>query len=427
MTVEVLPIGTRCSLSCQMCYQQNIREAGNQSNGQYDMEAMKRALEKENYHFSVFGGEPLLMPIDDLEELWRFGLERFGQNSVQTSATCVEERHYELFAKYKVSVGMSLEGPGELNDIRWAGSLERTREATARAEAVLYRLLQEKRPVGVITTLNRGNASPERLPQLLEWFRELDGRGLSNVNLHLMEIENQKVRERWALSDEENADALLACADLQAELKRLRFQPITDMTQLLLGRDQWEGGGVSCNWNACDPYSTRAVLGVNGQGERVNCSRTNKAGVDMLKAGKDLPVRSLALNRVPMESGGCGGCRFWFACKGSCPGESVSGDWRRKTEHCGTLMETFARLERRLSSVGFRPVSRDSKKLRTIERNLLAAFREGRTISVKNALESKSSARSGEQGNRPHGDVPHGDHEDAVNPVVEHGDHTDVR
>lgn len=428
MTIEVLPVGTRCALSCRMCYQGSVRAAGNQESDDYDMEAMKKALAKENHRFSVFGGEPLLMPIDDLEELWRWGKERFGQNSVQTSATCVTERHFEMFKKYKVSVGVSLEGPGELNDIRWAGTSEKTREATKRAEEVVDRLLEEGHVPSLITTLSRGNAAPGRLPRLLDWYRDLDSRGLRHVNLHLLEIEDETVRQEWALTEEENIRALTACADLQPHLRQLRFQPITDMAQLLLGND----ASTTCNWNACDPYTTRAVRGINGQGHLVNCGRTNKAGVEMQKADCELLVRPVALYHVPQEAGGCQDCRYWYACKGSCPGQGIGRDWRRKTEHCGTLQRVFDSLETRLASLGFRPVSSDEPRRKATETKMLEAFSAGDPtwitripISVHRALNGESTA-PGKGGNREHGDVAHGDHSDVARPVISHGDHTDA-
>ncbi len=421
MTTEVLPLGTRCSLACRHCYQAPIRDAGNQVGDDYDMGAMKRALEEAGSKFSVFGGEALLVPVDDLEELWRFGLERFGGNSVQTSATTVTERHFEMFKKYKVSVGISLEGPGKLNDIRWAGSVERTREATKRAESVLRRLLEENHPVSLITTLNRVNASADRLPRLLEWYRELDIRGLRHVNLHLMEIESEKVRYDWALSEEENAKALLACADLQPKLVQLRFQPITDMTQILLGDDRQ----TTCTWHACDPYTTRAVRGITGKGYRVNCSRTNKAGVDMQKADRELLVRPLALYHTPQEHDGCQGCRFWFACKGSCPGEAIGGDWRRKTEHCSTLQRVFGALEIRLASLGFRPISSDKKRRTNLEGRLLEAYAAGVPLGIQTAENGgklNHAHADGPHADGPHGDCPHGDHNDSAKPVKTHGD-----
>lgn len=414
MTVEVLPVGTRCVLACRHCYQNPIRDAGNQ-NCDRDLEAMKRALSEENRHFSVFGGEPLLTPIEDLEELWRWGLERFGRNSVQTSGAVVTDYHLELFKKYKVSVGISLDGPGELNDIRWAGSVERTRESTLRAEEVLSRLLDQDHPVSVITTLSRGNAQGQRLPRLLDWYRDLDKCGLRNVNLHLLEIENEKVRKDWALTEKENAAAILSCAELQSELMHLRFQPILDMAQILLGEDNQ----TTCTWAACDPYTTRAVRGINSQGDRVNCSRVNKAGVDMLKADRELLVRPVALYHVPQEHGGCKDCKFWFACKGSCPGQSIGGDWRRKSEHCKTLQSIFRTLEKQLACLGFRPISLDHRR-KVVEARMLEAFGAGNPISVKRAL-SGEAPKSGKDGNS-HGDQVHGDHSDSIHPIITHGD-----
>lgn len=417
MTIEVLPLGTRCQLACRYCYQDPIRDAGNQVSADYDMHAMKRALEKENYQFTLFGGEPLLMPLEDLEELWRWGQERFGANNVQTSGALVTDAHLELFRKYDVAVGLSLDGPGALNDVRWAGSVARTRAATQHAEGVLYRLLEVGHPVGLITTLHRGNASAQYLPELLDWFRELDRRGLRNTNLHLLEVESEDVRDKWALSEDELVTALLACVDLHSELERLVMQPITDMVELLLGDDR----SVSCTWNACDAGTTRAVQGIDGRGEKVNCSRTNKAGVDLPKADRELMVRPLALYHVPQEHGGCAGCRFWYACKGHCPGEAEQGDWRRKTEHCGTLKRVFGELERRLAALGFRPLSRDPVRLERVEQRLLEAYAAGRNLSIRDADNGGLSAAP-----RGHGDAPHGDHDDTKRPVVNHGDHTDA-
>ena len=88
---------------------------------------MKAALERAGSHFTIFGGEPLLVPEHVLEELWAFGLERFGRNGIQTNGTLINDRHIAFFKRYSVSVGISVDGPDDLNDVRWAGSVELTR------------------------------------------------------------------------------------------------------------------------------------------------------------------------------------------------------------------------------------------------------------------------------------------------------------
>ena len=98
MGVELRPLGVNCNLACQYCYQNPQRDAGNLTR-KYDIEAMKRAILAEGSPFILFGGEPLLVPVEDLEELWRFGLERFGSNGIQTNAVLINDRHIELFRK----------------------------------------------------------------------------------------------------------------------------------------------------------------------------------------------------------------------------------------------------------------------------------------------------------------------------------------
>jgi len=90
------------------------------------------------------------------------------------------------------------------------------------------------------------------------------------------------------LSTEEYVNALVSFLELQAELPILRLDLFKDMRNMLLDRDR----STTCLWNACDPHTTRAVRG--GEGD----------------------------------------CRFFLMCKGQFPGTSISGDWRNRIEHC---------------------------------------------------------------------------------------------
>ena len=108
-----------------------------------------------------------------------WGFERFGHNGVQTNGSLISDAHLELFKRYRVQVGISIDGPGALNDTRWAGTLARTREATARTEAAIERLCREGMPPSLIVTLHRGNATGAMLPVLHDWFRHLERLGVT--------------------------------------------------------------------------------------------------------------------------------------------------------------------------------------------------------------------------------------------------------
>lgn len=396
MSIEVLPLGMRCNIACTYCYQEPVREAGNAGHPRYDMDAMKTALLQQNSSFTLFGGEPLLMPLADLEELWRFGLEKFGQNSIQTNGTLITEEHIKLFKKYNVSIGLSVDGPDELNDARVCG--EETRSTTQKSLEALDQLCQMGRAPSLIVTLHRLNASRERLPRFLSWLKELSEKGVRYVNLHLLEVDSETTQLDLTLSDEETVDALLSCARLNLPLT---LQPLTHMLQLLRKSD----AKTDCIWNACDPYTTRAVQGIDGQGHLRNCGRTYKEGVQFLKADHEGFERYLSLYYTPQEFGGCSGCRFFYACKGQCPGTGEKRDWRARTDRCSVLKRVFELLEAMLLEQGHSPLSLRPERL-ALEQSLVQAWQNGRTERAANA--------------------PHGDHTDAERPVYTHGDHTDT-
>lgn len=399
MTVELRPLGVHCNIRCHYCYQNPQRDAGNQGRG-YDLEAMKAAIEAEGRQFALFGGEPLLLPIEDLEHLFAWGVTRFGRNSVQTNGTVLEDAHVRLFRDYNVHVGVSMDGPGPLNDVRWAGTLEKTREATRRAEQNLARLCREGISTSLIVTLHRGNATADRLHVLHGWLRRLREIGVRAVRLHLLEVEDERIRREYALSAAENVAALRSFAEIEQELLPMKLDVFREMVQLLQGRDD----RVSCVWRACDPYTTAAVRGVEGQGQRSNCGRTNKDGIDFAKADTPGYERYIALYHTPQEHGGCHDCRFFLMCRGHCPGTALDRDFRNRTEHCEVWKELYTELEAEMVARGEEPFSL-RPELPIIEAAMLRAWSQGENpplariaAVVSDAIESSrsSSAPSGE-------------------------------
>ncbi len=264
-----------------------------------------------------------------------------------------ENNHIRMFKQYNVHVGVSMGGPAELNDARWAGTLERTREATAKTTAALECLCNEGIACSLIVTLHRGNATRDKFPVMNDWFRYLRDIGIRSARLHILEIENELVRSKYQLSPQESIDAFLNFAELEKELSPLSFDIFKDMCQMLLGQDNQ----ACCIWNACDPYITRAVRGIEGNGQSSNCGRTNKDGVDFTKSDIESFERYLALYHTPQEFGGCKNCRFFLMCKGQCPGTAIGGDWRNRLEHCEVWVGLYEHLEHQLLKEGLTPFS----------------------------------------------------------------------
>jgi uncharacterized protein len=425
MSIELTPLGVKCNLKCTYCYQNPMRDAGNENASLYDLELMMRAAEAEGVGqpdgaggrtgFAVFGGEPLLVPKPDLRRLFQFGKDKGVPVGIQTNATLMDDDHVAMFREFAVGVGVSIDGPGELNDTRWNGNLESTRALTARSQAAIERLLDEGVSVSLIVTLNDTNAGDDgKLARLRDWVVALRDRGLRWLNLHELEVDGPA------------ADALrlgpgrLAAALRALDIPGMSVAPLEAFRKLLLGDDRRD---VNCIWHACDPWTTAAVRGIDGVGNRGNCGRTNKDGVLWVKADAAGHERQLALFLTPQEHGGCAGCRFFFACKGECPGTAEAGDWRTRTEHCPALMAMFEEAEARLAREGLEPIS-CSLRRPLVEARLLEAWQAGRNISIAEALVGwpASGLGAAAHGDVGHGDVAHGDHTDAARPVVTHGD-----
>jgi uncharacterized protein len=415
MSIELTPIGQACNLGCSYCYQQPMRDASGNKPTAYDLRAMFAALEREGVGkpdgrgnrtgFTVFGGEPLLTPVQDLERIFIYGFGASGRNGIQTNGALITDRHVELFKRWDVHVGFSIDGPGDLNGARLSGNAEATAETTRKS-------LAEGVSVSLIVTLHRLNASEGNIGTLVRWLRDLHRKGLRSVRLHRLEVDSPEAAG-LALPDAEVIAAYRELYALQVDRPGLSMDVFADMRKLLTGDDR----EVTCLWNACDAYVTDAVRGVDGAGVQRNCGRTNKDGVNWVKADGLTFWRPLALHQTPYADGGCQGCRFWFACKGECPGHGLKGDWRNRTDQCGVLMALFEMVEAQLVTEGYAPISSDAPRRERIEQALIAAWMNGQRLGVYGADRGEQAGQSGPHGDAPHADVPHGD---------SHGDHHDA-
>jgi uncharacterized protein len=392
MTVELRPLGVTCNLACHYCYQNPQRDAGN-ARATYDLEKMKAAAARIGGPFTLFGGEPLMMRLPDLEHLFAWGLETHGQNAIQTNGVLIESAHIDLFRRYKVSVGVSIDGPGALNDARWHRGLAKTRRSTERVRQAIERLCREHEAPGLIVTLHKGNATRDKFPTMFDWLRGLDAMGIKSVRLHLLEVDHQTVHDSLALSAGENIAALCAFAEFERSLTGMRFDLFREMEQLLAGQD----AGASCTWRACDPYTTDAVQGVEGDGQTSNCGRTNKDGIGFIKADVAGYERYLALFRTLQSQNGCAGCRFFLMCKGQCPGTAVDGDWRNRTEHCAEWMHLFSTIERRMIVSGKIPLTIQPLRF-DIERRQLEHWARGENPSMSWIASTLRKERAGGRG-----------------------------
>jgi uncharacterized protein len=154
---------------------------------------------------------------------------------------------------------------------------------------------------------------------------------------------------------------------------------------MLLGKDN----NATCIWRGCDPYTTKAVTGVEGDGHLSNCGRVNKDGINYVKAEQEGFERYISLYYTPYEFGGCNGCRFFLMCKGNCPGTSIDNDWRNRTEHCQIWKTVYEYLETDFVIKGIIPISVNKKLRDYLENEFLKYWRSGKNVTMQNIIAKK--------------------------------------
>lgn len=438
MSIEVLPFGMRCNLGCTYCYEEAVRARPGGNGMTYDKAKLLEMLHQiKGESWILFGGEPLLVPLPDLEEMLKIGFDDHGITSVQTNGTLITDRHIELFVKYNTHIGISLDGPGELNDARWAGTLEGTRKATQRSLDAIKALAERSRATGnarlmpsFIVCLHALNLVDDRWPTLKAWFEHLDSIGVIHVQYHFLDLDHEASALHVDL--EIILARIMELWELQGRLKRLRFKELDEIMDAQRGRQ-----AGTCVWHACDPWNTRAVEGLNGDGTPTQCGRAgSNDGIDWVPAegfgtpsvsrsshfrGNRSHERQMSLYVTPQEDGGCKDCRFWLMCQAHCPGSAIpsekdsQGDWRLRTTYCDVFKALFAEAERRTLAIGEVPVSLLPHRLE-MEARLYRSWAAGQELYLGDLLRAPAGTTASCCETVDHGDQPHGD---------SHGDHTD--
>ena len=368
-----------CNLGCTHCYENEARTAGNHSR-YYDIDALEKTLldelKRTKQTPTFHGGEPLLMAKDDMRRLASHGLEIAGGNTIQTNGLLIDDEWIDIFKKYRFTVGVSIDGPGKLNNMRKYGKNEEsTLEATKKIIENIYRLRQAGITVGLITVLHRLNAVKEVRQELKDFYLEMASIGVTSVRNNEMILDDPEL-QHFNLTNDELAEFYCDMADFSLD-RGFMFNPYRDIVDLLLGMNYG-----TCVFGAghqgCDVLNTKGEEVVFGDGSKTGCLKTAKIGINYLRAPGHSQERYDILQRIPVSEGGCGGCKFWAICGGLCPSEGENGDWRAKTRYCKAWYALYSHIESKL-------------------RNLLPNLRmiTDYTVEGDNALESIFNTKNG--------------------------------
>lgn len=361
---------TGCNLGCTYCYENPDREMQDDwINKEYDMDKIMERLEawKDRYPHETpgfHGGEPLLMKQEDMETLCEWIYENYNEGGhIQTNATMMTEDHIEMFAKYDWGVGVSIDGPGELNEhrIAYEGGDDVTRKHTERTIKNIKRMREAGVPVNIIVVLHKANAgTDERLERLLDFLEEMQEIGVEGH--YNPAIPYEDVQEDISLSPERLKEVYLRTWEWVKEGDNRQWNPMRSYIDNLLGNQLH-----NCVNDKCDVYNAGAAKIIMGNGETTGCGKTwsgvGDGGKFLQGPSTDeeyndaderyemLKVTPGPYDDSPVDMGGCRGCDYWNVCTGGCPSSGMNFDYRNRTIWCEAKYALYEKIEEDLRTL----------------------------------------------------------------------------
>lgn len=384
MTVELQPKGLDCNLGCSYCYQNPQREAGNTNASEYDLQAMVDAIPENPGSISLFGGEVLLAPEDDLRFLLDKASEYTSDLSINTNGVLLNESHIQLFEEYGVEVTVSIDGPGSLNQLRRSKTKRSTENATEKTEENIKKLADSDLRVGLIACVHKVNAGTQKkLSQMMDFFDHWNRNGIHSTHFHI--TGGPSTPASVYLDGGEASDVFLELAkfhEKKPEINWVPFQPI----KRLIGYG--EVGAFSCVWQHCDPMNTQAVDGIDGQGNHRACERIGDEGIDWIKSDDVEFERYQSLRQTPQDMGGCKDCRFWSLCRGRDPCRGENGEWRNRTSFCSVVKTLFGFYEDFHRARGRDPITDNDDFMNKLETLVNRQFDKNNNFNLADLVEA---------------------------------------
>uniref|UniRef100_A0A6M3MEP1 Putative radical SAM superfamily protein n=1 Tax=viral metagenome TaxID=1070528 RepID=A0A6M3MEP1_9ZZZZ len=369
----LLKMNLGCNFECNYCYEKPIKTNEPIIDHKAVEETIRRLWEegggkgedgepkkdkKGNYRgptITLHGGEPTILPKEDIERYLKLAFELTGHSGIQTNGYLIDDDIIEMFRKYKTSVGVSIDGPWPLNEFRGIGTKAQRKKQTKRIMATIKKLRETKLPeeywrkdkdgqkiprylgVSVIAVIHKKNALGERREILKQWVKELDDAGIYG-RLNICCTGNPEID----LTPLEAVDAYTDLCDFMLEKGLSRWSPFKDITNSLKGEDE-----VVCVFRNCDPFSTHSATSVLHDGSVGVCLRLYGDGKIYLRAEKESTIRSDVLRQTD-----CKDCPWWEHCYGGCSGLSKDWDWRNKDRYCEMYKALFVKISNALKALG---------------------------------------------------------------------------
>jgi len=324
-----------CNNNCKYCYQKAIKHFFVEYNIDKVLETAERVYKETKMRpIALHGGEPLIMPLKDIEACLKFAYRHTGESSIVTNGLNINDEIIKLFKKYKTIVDISIDGLPHMNILRC------NKEKTERIMKNIELLVQEGVKVFPMTVLHKYNKNPKDLLEFINWLRKI---GINDI--HVMYCRPPEIPTDYMLSPEELLEVFKFLTKIHISSFDFRVDQVDYFISNLCGSPIIN----DCFMTPCDIFCPERAITILGDGTVTGCMFTNLHIQHFSRLKEPIYVRYMALRKIPVSDGGCGGCKYWTICYGGCPGSAT--DWRMKDWYCYTFYKIYEYLEENIVKI----------------------------------------------------------------------------
>ncbi|RLI87620.1 MAG: hypothetical protein DRP01_01305 [Archaeoglobales archaeon] len=285
--ILILEGALKCDRNCKYCYQKILHGEGTLN---YNKEAIANTVKflynRYKDEIVLHGGEPLLLPLQDIEYFLRLSYELSGKSSICTNGLLINEDHIKLFKKYKTSVAVSIDGFPKQNILRC------TKEETEKTLENISSLASENIPITIMIVAHKLNYN-----YIFDFIISM-----SKIVKHFKI--NHETLTSYSISPTILYLLWKKLAKLQLLPININIDPINLFISNLLGHE------AECFNTLCDPYCTQNAKRILPNGKVANCS---VLPIETLYTFKPTYKRYYIL-----EKRDCRNCKYWNYCYGGC-------------------------------------------------------------------------------------------------------------
>lgn len=331
--------GETCNINCHYCYEKRKPYPNAARLAPETLERFLQLCDGRPLHVELHGGEPLVIGRARMTQLFDV-LRRHTAPvtaAIQTNGTLLNETWIDflLTSWPDIDIGVSLDGPPELNDAHRVDYRERG--TSARVEAALGRLAARGQVIGIISTVSRPVLGREQ--ELIDYFAGLPGvhylkfapcldynvrtKTTSALNLTVINQLNKSGlgQPGWATTPTEYCDFVINAFEVwrAGAFRKFLLEPVYSLLRTLQGR-----APSLCHFSStqkCGYVLTVYPDGRIGSCDELRMPDAQLGHVDQLRSIDDVvslttnPALHARLNGL-LEK--CSGCQLQDTCRGGC-------------------------------------------------------------------------------------------------------------